>query len=95
MIRTLEMMAALVADAGQAAKAVQLLAAATRLRETTGYAILLISRGEYRHLSERLRSTLGDNRYAGEWAEGRMKSLDEAIALALDANSPPGSASTT
>lgn len=93
-IRTLEMMATLMADEDQPEQAVQLLAAATRLRETTGYATHLISREEYRRLSERLRAILTDDRYATWWAKGWTTSFDNAIALALDSNASPGSIAT-
>ena len=87
--RGLEAFAALAAAKNQPELAVQLVAAATALRETVGLPSLPGARTEGLLAPAR---RLGDAAVAALWARGLALSSEEAIALALDKDpSPPAS----
>ncbi|HXW45512.1 MAG TPA: LuxR C-terminal-related transcriptional regulator, partial [Streptosporangiaceae bacterium] len=86
-VRGLEAFAALAAGENQPELAVQLVAAATALRETVGLPPLPGARTEGLLAPAR---RLGDAAVAALWTRGLALSSDEAIALALDKDpSPP------
>jgi tetratricopeptide (TPR) repeat protein len=75
----------LTAAAGQADRAVRVLAAAAAQHEALGYALEQPERNAGSETVDRLRSELGDEAFEAAWAEGRRLEPDAALALALEA----------
>jgi non-specific serine/threonine protein kinase len=72
----------------------QLLAAAATSRERFGRAHDTFDFAEYRKARSTARKELGEQAFADAWAAGRAMSLQEAIALAMQAEAGPPPAST-
>jgi hypothetical protein len=84
---TIEMAGVLLGKEGRPVDALKLLAAAANLRERTGIPHSAFEREYIGGVNDRLRATLGDERFDQIWSEGRAMSVDEACTLALSAAS--------
>jgi non-specific serine/threonine protein kinase len=69
---------------GNPEKAVRLLSAAAALRISIGSVIDPADQPEYQKRRAALRSELGEKRFTETWEEGRILTLDQAIAYALE-----------
>jgi hypothetical protein len=86
---SLEEFARLAGAQGQPGCGAQLWGAADALREALGAPRPPNEIGECEQAFVALRSTLGEEGFAAAWAAGRALSLEEAIALALEADAAP------
>lgn len=80
----LESVAVVIAARDGAQWATRLLAAAERLRETTGAALEVGERGEHDRAVHAMREALGEQAFLAAWSEGRARPLEEAVALTLE-----------
>ena len=78
----LETLADLAQASGSAARATMLLSAAEQIRRRIGIPVEVFERPEWEDLASSLREQLGDDAFAGAWAEGERLSVPEAIDLA-------------
>jgi tetratricopeptide (TPR) repeat protein len=69
---------------GQAEKAVRLLSAAATLRISIGSVIDPVDQVAYQNRRAALRAELGEKRFAEIWNEGRVLTLEQAVAYALE-----------
>src|SRR5262249_40255632 len=69
---------------GNPARAVRLFAAAEGLRAAIGEAVLPVERSAYEGAITAARAALGEERFAAAWAEGRRRTLEQAVAFALE-----------
>jgi hypothetical protein len=74
---------------GQAKRAARLLGAADALREAIGTALSPAQLATHTLDVARVRSALGDDRFAAAWAEGRAMTLEQAIEYALKTRTRP------
>ena len=79
----LERLAELAIARGKAEKAVRLLSAAAVLRISIGSVIDPVDQPDYQKMRAALRMELGEERFTAIWTEGRVLSLEQAIAYAL------------
>ncbi|WP_371934999.1 LuxR C-terminal-related transcriptional regulator [Mycobacterium sp. TY813] len=79
---TLECLARLAADEGNAAYAARLLGAAHGMRQCKGHARYPMYQAGYQAAVATVREALGDNAFEDAWAEGAALSIEEAIAYA-------------
>ena len=84
----LERLAEIALAQGNLEKAVRLLSAAARLRIAIGSVIDPVDQAEYQNRRTSLRSELGKVRFAALWEEGRLLTLEQAVAYALEKNEP-------
>ncbi len=68
----------------QPERAARLFGAAEALRESSGEALLPLSRLEYEHFLETFRPQLDNAACQARWAEGRAMTLKDAVAFALN-----------
>ena len=80
---SLEGFALLAAALGQPRRGTQLWGAADSLRQAIGETRWPVEQAEYEQSIVTLRAALGEEGFAAAWAEGRVLSLDAAVALAL------------
>ena len=80
----LERLAEVALAKGQAEKAVRLLGAAAELRASIGSVIDPVDQPEYESRRNSLRAELGDERFITAWDEGRLLTLEQAAAYALE-----------
>jgi predicted ATPase len=81
--RCLEGLASVAIAREQAPRAVRLLGAASRLRETMGAPVAPAALRGHEEAIGRARLALGEAAFAAAWAEGRAQTRDQAIAEAL------------
>ncbi|WP_310773465.1 LuxR C-terminal-related transcriptional regulator [Mycobacterium sp. Z3061] len=79
---TLECLARLAADEGNAAYAARLLGAAHGIRQRKGHARYPMYQAGYEAAVAAVREVLGDSAFGDAWAEGAALSIEEAIAYA-------------
>jgi hypothetical protein len=82
-VEGLEGVAALARDRGREERAIQLLAAATSIRDTIGHPLPPISLHEQTAMVDELRSALGEEMFAAAWEAGRSLPPEEAIEVAI------------
>jgi hypothetical protein len=76
---------AIVAEAiGQPTQAARLFGAAEALREAIGVHVRSSDHDDEDQAIAAIRAILGEDAFAGAWAEGRALPLDQAVALALE-----------
>jgi DNA-binding CsgD family transcriptional regulator len=79
LIEAIELFGLLASDAGGAAEATRLWAAAATARGTTGYRFRWpVAAGDMDTAVAGARAALGDDEFAGAWRDGERMSLDEA-----------------
>ena len=81
-------MAGIAATLGQAVPAACLCGAVEALREAAGAPLTGFNRIDYQRIADTARTHLDEATFAAAWAEGRAMSLEQAIAYALEADSP-------
>ena len=86
----LECMAYIFRRSGQALRAANLLGAAEALRQVIDSSMTDMERDEYDREVSALRAQLDEAAFTQAWAEGRAKSMDEAIELAINESTDPG-----
>jgi non-specific serine/threonine protein kinase len=82
-------MAGIAAAQGQAMRAACLCGAVEALREAAGAPLTGFYRIDCQRIADTARTHLDEATFAAAWAEGRAMSLEQAIAYALEADSPP------
>jgi predicted ATPase/class 3 adenylate cyclase len=80
---SLESLAFVALNAGQAARAARLCGAASGLRDAIGAPVEPVERPGYDDLLDATRALLGDTSFDSAWAAGRAQSLEHAIAEAM------------
>jgi hypothetical protein len=84
LVRDLEGLAALAVAQVQTGRAVRLLGALDRLRETIGQPRTPAERAEYDRSIAAARAGGGESAFAAAWAEGRAMGLEQAVEYALE-----------
>jgi tetratricopeptide (TPR) repeat protein len=82
-IYALEAMAGLAAAQGQSERAARLFGAAEALRQATGSPLPASERNDHQRIVASARAALGEEAFAAAWAEGRTKTLEQAVDYAL------------
>jgi tetratricopeptide (TPR) repeat protein len=86
----LESLAYVAVARGQPLRAARLGGAAEALREALGTPLLLALRAGHERAVQAMRAALGEQAFAGAWAEGRAQPLEELIPPALDGHTDGG-----
>ena len=84
----LERLAEVALAHSQAEKAARLYGAASALRDSINSVIDPVDRAEYEDSRASLRAALGEARFAEAWEAGRALPLEQAVAYALESQSP-------
>jgi len=79
-------LAALAGVQRRSERAAQLFGAAEALRERLGMVLPPVERPEYEEYVAAVRTAVNDHDFTTAWAEGRGMSLDQAVGLALEAD---------
>jgi predicted ATPase/class 3 adenylate cyclase len=87
----LEGLAGLAGAQGRQERAALLFGAAEALRESISWPVKHFERAGYERLADlnAIRAGLGEEAFRVAWAEGRVMPLEQAVAYALEAGSPP------
>lgn len=83
--QTLEALGWVAAAEGRGERGAQLLGCAEELREALGTVIYPVDRPDHEEAVGRARADLDEGPFEAAWAKGRAMSLDNAVALALEA----------
>jgi hypothetical protein len=78
-------LAAVVVALGQPLRGARLGGVAEALREALGVPLAPAARSNQDQAVQAMRAALGEEAFAAAWAEGRAMPLEEAVALALEA----------
>jgi predicted ATPase/DNA-binding SARP family transcriptional activator len=78
-VYALEGLAAVLTEQGQPERAARLLGASQSIRDTMGLPLIPAVRAEHARHVAALRASLGEDRFAAAWAEGRSLGLEEAM----------------
>ena len=84
----IEGLADICAKENQAQKAVQLYGAASALREALGLSFSASERTSYQSALDQLHERVADESFNREWERGRSLRLQEAVELAMEAETP-------
>ena len=83
--RCLEKTAGVIGKMGQTNRAAKILGAADALRSQLNSPVERLDSPDYENILTFMRKTLGETQWHADWEVGRQMTLDEAIALTLDA----------